>query len=85
MTSDELGPKTKVGESKPAEPLEATPASHEDGIHVKRVPAIIGYGRVVRLYSREACTNLSCNSGTLSYGCVPITSLSYEMLCNHEL
>ena len=47
MTSDELGPKTKVGESKPAEPLEATPASHEDGIHVKRVPAIIGYGRAI--------------------------------------
>ena len=60
MTSDELGPKTKVGESKPAEPLEATPASPEDGIHVKRVPAIIGYGRVVhctivlRMYGRES-------------------------------
>ena len=46
-TSYKLGPKTKVGESKPAETMEATPASREDGIHVKRVPAIIGYGRVV--------------------------------------
>ena len=32
-TSCEVGPKTKVGESKPAETMEATPASREDGIH----------------------------------------------------
>jgi hypothetical protein len=35
-TSDELGPKTKVGESNPAEAMEATPASPEDAIHVKQ-------------------------------------------------
>ena len=47
MTSDELGPKTKVDEVETAEPLEATPASPEDGIRVKRVPTKVTYWRVV--------------------------------------
>ena len=49
-TSDELGPKTKVDEVETAEPLEATPASPEDGIRVKRVPTKVTYWRVVQLY-----------------------------------
>ena len=35
-TSDDVGPKSKVDESNPAEPLEATPTSSELGVHVKQ-------------------------------------------------